>query len=117
MQGESDGSASEAAARAYDANLRRLMGLMRAALGDSALPIVLGRIADSRVGTASPLIPWASVVQAAQARFAETDAHAALVSSTGGYAFLQDGWHYSSRDYLDLGTRFAEAMHRLRTRQ
>jgi hypothetical protein len=114
MQGESDGAFSEATARAYDANLRRLMGLMRAALRDDDLPIVLGRINDSRAGTAHPLIPWASVVQAAQARFASTDKRASLVTSTSSYHFIEDGWHYTSRDYLDLGTQFADAMHRLR---
>ena len=75
---------------------------------------MLGRIADSRANTASPLIPWAALVQAAQARVAATDPHAALVSRTAGYAFLEDGWHYTSRDYVDLGTQFAEAIHRLR---
>jgi hypothetical protein len=114
MQGESDGAFSEASARAYEVNLRRMMGLMRAALRDDDLPIVLGRINDSRAGTANPLIPWASVVQATQARFASTDRHASLVSSTSGYHFIEDGWHYTSGDYLDLGTQFAEAMHRLR---
>ena len=114
MQGESDGAFSEATARAYEANLRRLMGLMRAALRDDDLPIVLGRINDSRAGTANPLIPWASAVQAAQARFASTDKHASLVTSTSSYHFIEDGWHYTSRDYLDLGTQFADAMHRLR---
>ena len=115
MQGESDGAFSEATARAYDANLRRLMGLMRAALRDDDLPIVLGRINDSRAGTANPLIPWASVVQATQAHFVATDKHAALVTSTSSYHFIEDGWHYTSRDYLDLGAQFAEAMHRLRS--
>ena len=115
MQGESDGAFSEATARAYDANLRRLMGLMRAALRDDDLPIVLGRISDSRAGTAKPLIPWARLVQTAQARFAATDKHAALVTNTSGYHFIEDGWHYTSRDYLDLGMQFAEATHRLRT--
>lgn len=113
MQGESDGAFSEASARAYEANLRRMMGLMRAALRDDDLPVVLGRINDSRAGTANPLIPWAPVVQAAQAHFAATDRHASLVTSTSGYHFLADGWHYTSSDYLDLGAQFAEAMHRL----
>jgi hypothetical protein len=113
MQGEADGAFSEVTARAYDENLRRLMSLMRAALHDDELPIVLGRIVDSRAGTANPLIPWASVVQAAQAKFASTAPRAALISNTSSYHFIEDGWHYTSRDYLDLGAQFAEALHRL----
>lgn len=54
------------------------------------------------------------MVQATQARFASTDKHASLVTSTSSYHFIEDGWHYTSRDYLDLGTQFADAMHRLR---
>jgi hypothetical protein len=117
MQGESDAQFSEASARAYDANLRRLMGLMRTALRDDDLPIVLGRVADSRAGMDKPMMPWANIVQATQARFAETDRRAALVTSTSGYHFIEDGWHYTSRDYVDLGQQFAEAMHRLRARR
>ncbi|MFG0331897.1 MAG: sialate O-acetylesterase, partial [Maioricimonas sp. JB049] len=47
MQGESDAAWSEEIAASYEANLKRLIDLMRAALRVDDLPVVVGRISDS----------------------------------------------------------------------
>ena len=113
MQGEGDAYHSEATARKYEANLRRLMMLMRAALRVDDLPVVIGRIKDSRQGMKDPVMPHADIVRDAQGRFVAGDGHAALVTSTDGYEFLPDGWHYRSAAVVDLGRQFADAMHGL----
>jgi iduronate 2-sulfatase len=113
MQGEGDAYHSEATARKYEANLRRLMTLFRAALRVDDLPVVIGRIRDSREGTKDPIMPHADIVREAQARFVAADRHAALVTSTDRYEFLPDGWHYKSAGVIDLGRQFADAMHGL----
>lgn len=48
MQGEADAYDNAEAGANYDLNLARLIALLRDALGDENLPVVIGRIADSR---------------------------------------------------------------------
>lgn len=119
MQGESDAAYDEAIARAYEANLRRLMDLMRAAVRVDDLPVIIGRISDSRVRAGAPEgdRTWkhGELVRALQARWVEADGHAALVTSTDGYDY-SDPWHYDTAGYLDLGRRFEEALHGLAER-
>src|SRR5690606_34761302 len=47
MQGESDAAYTAEIAEAYEANLKRLMDLIRAALRYDDVPVVIGRISDS----------------------------------------------------------------------
>jgi iduronate 2-sulfatase len=112
MQGESDAYHSEEIALRYEENLDRLMGLIRAALRDPDVPVVVGRISDSgRDDEDEDGKVWnfGDTVRAAQASFVADDACAALVTSTDGYSY-SDPWHYDSAGYIDLGTRFAEAI-------
>lgn len=112
MQGESDAGTEEVAGR-YEANLTQLMNLIRAALRVDDLPIVIGRISDSGQDEEDGRV-WdhGEIVREAQARFAERDCCAILVTSTDGYEY-SDPWHYDSAGFLDLGRRFAEAMFEL----
>jgi lysophospholipase L1-like esterase len=116
MQGEGDAAHGEEIAERYEGHLDRLMGLMRAALRVDDLPVAIGRISDSGLdeeeqdGTV-----WnhGDIVREAQASFVAHDGHAALVTSTDGYAY-SDPWHYDSAGYIDLGREFATAIHQLR---
>lgn len=113
MQGESDAArGGEETARRYEANLKRLMDLIRAALRVDDLPVVIGRISDSGHG-GKPMWPQGGIVRAAQASFCAKDPAAALVTSTDGYRY-GDPWHYDSAGYLDLGRQFADALVKLR---
>ncbi len=109
MQGESDGSHSEAIARRYEDNLRRLINLIRAALRVDDLPVVIGRISDSGQDDDGRVWDHGDIVREAQSAFTEKDARAALVTATDTYGY-SDPWHYDSSGYLDLGRRFAEAL-------
>lgn len=113
MQGESDAARGGVeTARRYEANLKRLMDLIRAALRVDDLPVVIGRISDSGHG-GKPMWAQGAIVRAAQAAFCEKDPAAALITSTDGYRY-SDPWHYDSAGYLDLGRQFAEALVKLR---
>jgi hypothetical protein len=116
MQGESDAAHGEEIARSYEANLERLMDLVRAALWTDDLPVVIGRISDSgRDEEEQDGKVWnqGDIVRAEQASFVAHDPCATLVTSTDAYGY-SDPWHYDSAGYLDLGTQFAIAMHGLR---
>lgn len=110
MQGESDASYGPEVAAKYEANLKRLMDLIRAALRVDDLPVVVGRISDSgRDKDDGKVWDHGSEVRAAQAAFVENDVAAAIVNSTDEYGY-SDPWHYDSAGYIDLGEKFAEAM-------
>ena len=109
MQGESDAAHGPEAAERYEANLKRLMDLVRAALRTDDLPVVVGRISDSGRSESGKVWPHGDVVREAQARFAAGDASATLVESTDQYGY-SDPWHYDSAGYIDIGSTFAEAM-------
>jgi hypothetical protein len=109
MQGESDAAHTLEVAESYQANLKRLMDLIRAALRTDDLPVVIGRISDSRQDPSGKVWEYGDVLRASQAAYAESDEGAALVTSTDGYGY-SDKWHYDTAGYLDLGKRFAEAM-------
>lgn len=110
MQGEADAAGNRASANDYARNLSRLMGILREALGDDELPVVIGRIKDSGDTEETRVMQFSPLVQEQQAQFAAQDRCAAIVDTTRGFSFPEDGWHYSSEDYLTLGTAFAEAM-------
>ncbi|MEX2215208.1 MAG: sialate O-acetylesterase [Phycisphaeraceae bacterium] len=111
MQGESDAANTEEIAKQYEANLKRLMDLIRAALRVDDVPVIIGRISDSRRGGK---LTWAhgEIVRQAQADYVTKDGTAALVTSTDNYGY-SDPWHYDSKGYIDLGTQFADALHML----
>ena len=114
MQGESDAHHTVAIAEKYEANLRRLMDLVRAALRTDDLPVVIGRISYAKQDP--PSWKHGEIVRAAQAAYTQSDANAALVSSTDEYGY-SDPWHYDSPGYLDLGKQFAKAMAELEQRE
>jgi len=110
MQGESDGAFTEAIAGKYEGHLKRFMDLLRAALRQDDLPVVIGRISDSgRDDDDGRVWDHGKRVRAAQAAFVAADQAAALVTSTDSYGY-SDKWHYDSEGYIDLGRRFAEAL-------
>ena len=115
MQGESDAN-NEAIAEQYEANLKRLMDLIRAALRVDDLPVVVGRISDSGQDTDGKVWDYGDVVRRAEADFCAKDACAALVTSTDKYGY-SDKWHYDTAGYIDLGKQFAEALHALAQKQ
>lgn len=116
MQGEADAYDNREASEGYDRNLARLVGLLRAALHNESLPVVIGKIADSGNTPTTRVMTYSPQVQAAQARFVANDRCAALVTATEDFGFLPDGWHYRSEDYLVLGEAFAVAMISLENR-
>lgn len=113
LQGESDAH-EERIARLYEGNLKKLMALMRKDFKKPDLPIVIGRITDSGKGTKAGGKVWgfADLVRQAQADFVKKDGRAVLVTSTDSYGYA-DPYHYDSNGLLDLGKRFAEAVHAL----
>lgn len=112
MQGESDAN-EEAVAKRYEANLKRLMDLIRAALRVDDLPVVIGRISDSgKEEDDGKVWDYGSIVRQAQADFVAKDTAAALVTSTDGYSY-SDKWHYDTAGYIDFGKQFAEKMNAL----
>jgi hypothetical protein len=116
MQGEADASSSKEIAERYEQNLERLMDLIRAALRADDLPVAIGRISDSyRYGEKKDSKVWdhGQIVRKEQESFVANDPRAALVTSTDNYGY-SDPWHYDSAGYLDLGKKFAIAVHDLR---
>ena len=112
MQGESDAHKAVVASK-YEENLKRLIDMIRAALLQDDLPVVIGRISDSGQDKEDGLVwDFGNVVRAAQHRFVEKDPAAAIVTSTDNYGY-SDKWHYDSEGYIDLGTQFAEEMAKL----
>ena len=112
MQGESDAHFTPEIAKEYQANLRRLMDLIRAAFRSDDLPVVIVRISYAQ--KEPPSWKHGEIVRAAQAAFVEADSNAELVVSTDEYGY-SDPWHYDSPGYIDLGQKFATAMITLET--
>ena len=99
----------------YEANLKRLMDLMRAAFRVDDLPVVIGRIVDSGQDDDGMVWDYTDIVRLGQESFTLKDACAALVTSTDEYGF-SDKYHFDSAGYIDLGRRFAEAVMELEKR-
>ncbi|MBN2365487.1 MAG: hypothetical protein EH225_05795, partial [Calditrichaeota bacterium] len=113
MQGESDGAFTKEIAVRYEANLKELMNMIRAALRMDDIPVVIGQISDSGQDDKDGMVwNFGHIIRTAQASFAEKDECASLVISTSGYQY-SDRWHYDSAGYLDLGNKFAEAVWKL----
>lgn len=111
MQGESDAYREEIASQYFN-NLKRLMDLMRAALHQDDLPIVIGKISDSGLRKTGKIYGAGELVQYAQEKFARTEQNVTIVRSTQHYKYI-DAWHYDSSGYIDLGEKFAEAIYLL----
>ena len=79
MQGESDAAYSEEIAESYQANLKRLMDLIRAAFRSDDLPVAIGRISDSGAAEDRAVWKFGPTVRAAQAAYVAADGNAALV--------------------------------------
>ncbi|MCA9139263.1 MAG: hypothetical protein KDB00_20960 [Planctomycetales bacterium] len=108
MQGESDAASDLQTAENYQANLKRLMDLIRATMHVDDVPVVIGRISDSGNHPSGKVWKHGERVRTAQQDFVDQDSSAAIVTSTDDYAY-SDPWHYDSKGYIDLGRRFAEA--------
>ncbi len=107
MQGESDAHYTPEIAKRYQANLRRLMDLIRAAFRADDLPVVIGQISYSKKDP--PSWKHGEIVRQAQADYVAADGKAALVTRTDEYGY-SDPWHYDTAGYLDLGKEFAKEM-------
>lgn len=113
MQGEADAHTSPASANAYFDNLTRLMALLRAALRDDSIPIVLGKITDSELGE-EDIMPYIRTVHLAQEMFVEQDICAGYMTQTDNYSYTEkDAWHYLTKDYISMGRDFANTYHTL----
>ncbi len=106
MQGEADAHHSLESAKAYQYNLTRLMGLLRAALRKDNTPIVIGKITDSEMGE-EDIMPYIKTVHLGQQSFVEQDICAAYMQSSQTYPYGEDPWHYASQGYINMGTDFA----------
>lgn len=109
MQGESDANGSPATALRYEANLARLMDLLRAALRVDDLPVVVGRISDSGDADDGTVWTYGEVIRTAQQAYCEADSAASLITMTDELDY-SDPWHYDSAGYIALGIAFADAM-------
>ena len=112
MQGESDALYTADIAGRYEANLKRLMDLIRAALRTDDLPVVIGRISNAK--PESPTWTHGDIVRQAQADFVTADGNAALITCTDEYGY-SDPWHYDTEGYVDLGKQFAKGVIGLET--
>lgn len=111
MQGESD-AVLEQAAIDYQANLKRLMDLIRASFRIDNLPVVIGKISDSGQSENGKVWEFGELVQHAQEQFVKSDRNATIVRTTQRYSY-SDPWHYDSEGYIGLGRDFADAFFRL----
>ncbi|HSH20895.1 MAG TPA: sialate O-acetylesterase [Draconibacterium sp.] len=111
MQGESDANNPEIA-NLYLFNLKRLMDLIRAVFRVDDLPVVIGRISDSGNDSDGKVWDFGNVVRWQQAKFANQDKNAALVTSTDNYGY-SDKWQYDTEGYVDFGKQFAIKMQQL----
>ena len=109
MQGESD-AAHEAASQVYYKNLTQLMKDITAAFGVEELPVVICRIQDSGQTPEERVMPYIETVWDAQVRYARDNEHVELVRMQEPIEFLEDGWHYASRHYLEMGELFADRL-------
>ncbi|MBD0835107.1 sialate O-acetylesterase [Aestuariibaculum suncheonense] len=112
MQGESDAAYTEAIATNYYNHLKRMMDLFRASLRADDLPVVIGKISDSWNDQDGKVWDYGELVQYAQEKYVKTDKNAKIIRNTRYYKY-SDKWHYDSEGYIDLGKKFAEAIHQL----
>lgn len=107
MQGESD-AYNEASSKVYFENLTALMNDISAVFGLEKLPIVICRIEDSGKKPEERLMRYIEPVWEAQEKFAQTNDHVELIRLKQPVDFIEDGWHYKSKHYIEMGNSFAE---------
>lgn len=112
MQGESDALYTEEIALQYYANLKQLMGLIRASLRMDDLPVVIGKISDSGMNEEGKMWKYGELIQFAQEKYARIDRKAAIVRDTKDYGY-SDAAHYDSAGYIRLGESFANLLYEL----
>lgn len=112
MQGESDAVLTEAIAKRYYFNLKRLMDLIRSTFRDDELPIVIGKISDSGLENNGKTWTHGELIEYAQEKFVRNDKKATILRDTKYYQY-SDPWHYDSSGYIDMGIKFAEAIYKL----
>ncbi|MBU3022967.1 sialate O-acetylesterase [Aestuariibacter sp. A3R04] len=115
MQGEADASAGKKVAMAYEKNLMQMMKLIKAALRNDSIPVIIGKITDSGVDNSSNKMPYIDEIHRAQKAFVDNDICAAYVTVLEDEPHIADGWHYTSKSYVKLGEAFAQAMWSLKT--
>ena len=111
MQGESDAYQEKAALSYYD-NLSKLMNLISVTFRVDDLPVVIGKISDSGDNAKGKVWKYGELVQHAQEKYALEKDNVSIIRSTKYYDYT-DPYHYMSKDYLDLGEKFAEAIYKL----
>lgn len=116
MQGESDAHYTAEIALRYQANLRRLMDLVRASLRQDDVPVIIGRISDSGQDADGKLWNHGHLVRSAQQAFTEQDGRAALVTATDQFKY-SDAAHYDTEGYLEMGKAFADALELIREKK
>lgn len=114
MQGESDAN-NVYATSIYKENLAMLIDSIRSVFSAPDMPVVIGRISDSRNDADSLVWTWGEALREAQAQYVAEDGNAVLVTSTDNYGY-SDPWHYDSEGYIDLGRKFAGAIAAARQR-
>ena len=112
MQGEADALAV-GPAQAYEKNLRSVMHNLRAEFGSYSMPVVIGKITDSKQNQGQPMMPYIDLVLEGKQRFVDDQACAALMTETDTYTHVSDGWHYTSDDYVEMGKAFARSFRAL----
>ena len=114
MQGESDAEYSQESADSYLENLKNLMALLRAALRNENLPVVIGKINDSHMTPdGKPTQPFIEIVHSAQKKFTDMDGCASYVTEIDSYEFSDDAWHYDTDGFIRMGIAFAKAVKKL----
>ncbi len=113
MQGEADAHHSKEAAEAYQAQLSRLIDLLRAALHTDDLPVVIGQSSKPESGAEEDIMPFISIVQQAQDKYARGDSCATIIKDFAPYERTDGGWHFTSEGYLKMGERFAHEVLKL----
>jgi hypothetical protein len=113
MHGESDANSNLETARRYRENLEQLVQALRTTLGKDTLPVVIGKITDSKMADDGMVMDHIAAVQEAQVRFTEADHCAELVTVTEDLNYRNDAWHYDTDGFIQLGEAFAEAVLRL----
>lgn len=112
MQGESD-AIMDWSAKEYESNLTNLIDKINGTFGVEDLPVVICRIEDFGQKKEDRLMPYIETVWEAQEAYVRKHENAAYIKLDPPVEFLQDRWHYKSNHYLEMGEKFAQAIHSL----
>ncbi|PWE00612.1 sialate O-acetylesterase [Marinilabilia rubra] len=114
MQGEAD-AIKKISAEKYYYNLKRMMGLIRAAFRKDNIPIVIGKISDSGQDEKDGKVwDYLDLVQYAQEQFVENDRHASIIRDTEKYSYTDEA-HYDSKSLIEFGEKFASELYKLKS--